>query len=157
MQELENNSLCINIKEENEQEKISDKEKKEIREINLNVVNVDDRIENFGSESKRKYIPSDSIINENDSKVIIKPKIRLKNEILTENRKSFLNPKINIINNGKDVNQNRIHTEENINKNNINKLFYQKHKFKNYLKNSNSNRNYPINLGNKRIYSNNIS
>lgn len=93
MQELENNSLCINIKEENEQEKISEKEKIEKGEICLNVVDVDNKIEKFGSESKRKYIPTDSIINENESKGIIKPKIRLKNEIFTENRKSFLNPK----------------------------------------------------------------
>jgi len=156
MQELENNSLCINIKEENEQEKISEKGKIEKGKICLNVVDVDNKIEKFGSESKRKYIPTDSIINENESKGIIKPKIRLKNEIFTENIKSFLNPKSNIINNGNDVNQNRMQTEENINNNNINKLLYQKHNFKNYLKNSKSNRNYTINLRNKRNYSNNI-
>ena len=156
MHQLENNSLCIDIKEENKQEKICEKEKIEIGDINLNVVDVDDRIEKFGSESKRKYIPTDSIINENESKAIIKPKIRLKNEIFIENRKSFQNEKNNIINNGNVINQNRIHTEENINNNNINKLFNLRHNFQNYLKNSRSNRNYLINLRNKRNYSNNI-
>jgi len=158
MQELENNSLCINIKEESEQEKVSRNEKKEIREINLNIDDVDDyNIGKFDSKLKRKYIPTDCNINENESKSKINPTIRLKNKIFTEINNSFLNQKNNnIISNGNIINQKKIQTEENIKNNNINKLYIPKYNFHNLMKTIKPKNNYPYNLRNKRFYSNNI-